>query len=142
VQNERLVRAVVLNNLAYVDAVLGDSNLSAEAQRYSEEAIATLGWHPSIKGTRGAVLLEAGKIDEAIPLLSKAMESHEDPRNKAQNACWLAIAQARKGDLTTSRKLLDAAIKLDSTCFLLDRARTACGECAETRLQEPGDTRN
>jgi tetratricopeptide (TPR) repeat protein len=110
VQNDRPVLATVLNNLAYADVALEDGELLEEADRYSKDAMSTLGWHPAINGTRGAVLLEMGRVDEALPLLRRAMRLHEDPVGKAQVACWLAIAQARKGDLATSGKFLEEAV--------------------------------
>ena len=124
VQAERSLRPIILNNIAYVNAVLATSELLVEADNYSEQAMKTLAWHPSIRGTRGAVLLELGKFEEAMPLLRQAMQEHETRNNKAQNACWLAIAEAKRGNLGAGKKLLDEARTLDSTCFLLDRAET------------------
>ena len=63
--------ALVKNNIAYIDALLGDTALLPEADTYSEQAMAVLSWLPAIKGTRGTVLLELKKIDEAIVLLTK-----------------------------------------------------------------------
>jgi len=136
-QNARLVLATVLNNLAYADVVLEDGDLLEEADRYSKDAMLTLGWHPAINGTRGAVLLEMGRVDEALPLLRMAMRVHEDPVGKAQVACWLAMAQARKGDLTASGKLLEEAAKLDPACFLLDRTRSVLRSYRGTTGAEP-----
>lgn len=123
-QGERLLRAVVLNDIAYADAVLGDSELLDEAERYSQQAMATLNWHPSIRGTRGTVLLVMGKPEESIQLLRGAMQNHEDPRNKAENACWLAMALEKTGDLKASSTFWAEARKLDPNCFLLERQPT------------------
>jgi tetratricopeptide (TPR) repeat protein len=121
---ERLFRALMLNNIAYTDALIGGPELLIEADRYSLEALAILSWHPAFKGTRGTVLLGLGKVDEAMPLLREAMQMHENPSNQAQNACWLAIAEARRGHPEAGRKYLAGARKLDPTCFLLEDAQT------------------
>lgn len=123
--NTPVVRGLFLNNIAYVDALLGDSNLLTEADDYSQKALAILGWHPSIRGTRGTVLLGLGNVEQAIPLLRGAMNEHDTASNKAQNACFISIAEAQRGNLTESKKYLDEAGRLMPTCFLLERTETA-----------------
>jgi tetratricopeptide (TPR) repeat protein len=120
---DRFLRSIILNNIAYTDAQLGGSELLTEADRYSAEAMTNLSWMPSIKGTRGTVLLELGRFDEAVPLLLETMQTHDNLINKAENACWLAIAETRRGNPNMGRKYLDEARKFDSTCLLLERAR-------------------
>jgi len=120
---DRSLRSLIMNNIAYTDALIGGPELLMEADHYSVEAMTNLSWMPSIKGTRGTVLLELGKIDEAVPLLRETMQTHDVPNNKAQNACWLAIAETRRGNLSAGRKYLDEARKFDSTCFLIERAQ-------------------
>jgi predicted negative regulator of RcsB-dependent stress response len=121
--NKRILRSLVLNDIAYTNALIGGSDLLMEADRYSMEALTSLSWMPSIKGTRGTVLVELGKLDEAMPLLREAMQTHDVPSNKAENACWLAIAETRLGNLNAGRKYLDEARKFDSACFLIERAQ-------------------
>lgn len=89
----------MLNNVAYTNVLIGGSELLAEADRFSVEAMTHLSWIPSIKGTRGVVLLELGQRDEAISLLRDAMQRQDVPNGKAQDACWLAIAETQVGNL-------------------------------------------
>jgi tetratricopeptide (TPR) repeat protein len=125
-------RALMLNNIAYVDALLGEANLLAEGDRYSQEALSALGWVPAVRGTRGTVLLELGRIDEALPLLRESMEQAENSSGKAQNACLISIGEARRGNLAESRKYLDEARKLVPDCFLGERAETALLNASQT----------
>jgi tetratricopeptide (TPR) repeat protein len=118
------MQALFQNNIAYLDALIGRADLLAEADDFSQKALAVLGWHPAIKGTRGTVLLELGDFDHAIPLLLAAMNEQDELTNKAQNACFVSIAEAKRGNLLDSRKYLDEAKKLMPTCFLLERAET------------------
>ncbi|HTQ49488.1 MAG TPA: site-2 protease family protein, partial [Candidatus Acidoferrales bacterium] len=120
---DRFLHSILLNNIAYADALIGGRELLAEADQYSNEAMKNLSWMPSIKGTRGTVLSELGRLDEAIPLLQEATLTHEVGHNRAQNACLLAIAEARRGDLSAAQRYLEEARRQDSTCFLLERAR-------------------
>jgi membrane-associated protease RseP (regulator of RpoE activity) len=121
--DEHFLRPLTLNNIAYTNALIGGGDLLKEADQYSLEALNKLSWIPSVKGTRGTVLLELGKIEEAIPLLSETMQKHDNFGNKAQNACWLAIAEIRRGDRIGGKKYLEEARKFDSTCFLINRAQ-------------------
>ena len=49
-------RNIILNNVAYADALIGDPALLPEADTYSKEAYGAAPWVPSIIGTRGTVL--------------------------------------------------------------------------------------
>jgi len=120
--NSPAVRALMLNNVAYVDALLGGVERLAEADRYSQEAMSLIGWMPAVKGTRGTALLESGKIEDALVLLHESMKHADNPSGKAQNACFISMAEARRGNLAESRKYLDEAKKLTPDCFLLERA--------------------
>ncbi len=116
-------RYVVLNNIAYADILFGDAALLNEANRYSQDAIANLPWQASIRGTRGSVLVELGRIDEGIQLLRDAMKNAETRQSKAQNSCWIAIAEAKRGNMAESKKYLETARRLDPHCSLMERLR-------------------
>jgi tetratricopeptide (TPR) repeat protein len=120
--NPPSVRALMLNNVAYADALLGGTERLAEADRYSQEAMSLIGWLPAVKGTRGTTLLETGKIEDALVLLRESMEHADSSSGKAQNACFISIGEARRGNLAQSRKYLEEAKKLMPNCFLLERA--------------------
>ncbi len=128
VENQPNVRSMVLNNLAYADALLGTADLLGEADRYSEEAMAVLSWVPAVKGTRGTVLAALGRMDEGIRLLRDSMQQADGSHGKAQNACWLAIAEAKRGNLAQAKQYLEEARKLDPKCSLLDRAQKVLGQ--------------
>jgi hypothetical protein len=115
-------RYVILNNIAYVDALIGDPELLPEADAYSKEATGTVPWVPHFTGTRGTVLVAMGQIEAGIKLLREAFEKVESPRSKAENACHLAIANARIGNRDQADKYLKLARQLDSQCRLIERA--------------------
>lgn len=120
-------RYVILNNIAYVDALIGDPELLSEADAYSKEAFSAAPWAASLIGTRGTVLVEMGQLQEGAKLLKEAFEKHHVIRNKALNACHLAIAYARMGDRDQAGKYLKLARELDSQCPLLGRAEVELG---------------
>jgi len=116
-------RYIILNNIAYADALIGDSGLLPEADTYSKEAYAAVPWIPSITGTRGTVLVAMGQIEAGIKLLKESFERAWSPRSKAENACHLAMAYARLGNRNQADNYLKLAGQLDSQCRLIERAR-------------------
>jgi len=114
-------RPLVLSNIAYTDALIGGELLD-EADRYSCEALASLGWMSAVRGTRGAVLVALGRLDEGIDLLRDSMREAERPGDKALDACFLAIGEARRGNRTAAESFLEEARRLDRSCPLLERA--------------------
>jgi hypothetical protein len=75
-----------------------------------------------VKGTRGTVLVALGRFDAGIELLLDSMSRADLANHKAQNACLLAEAEARRGNLETAWHYLGEARKLDPKCVLLKRA--------------------
>jgi tetratricopeptide (TPR) repeat protein len=116
-------RYIILNNLAYANALIGDPELLPEADTYSKEAYSAAPWIPSITGTRGTVLVAMGQIEVGIKLLKESYEKAWSPRSKAENACHLAIANARNGNRDQADKYLKLAQQLDSQCRLIERVQ-------------------
>jgi len=134
VENQAIARAILLNNIAFTNTLIGGTNLLEEADRFSNEAMTVLSWMPPVRGTRGTVLAVLGKTDDAVPLLSEAMQANETAHGKALNACMLAIVEARRGKLPASRTYLAEARKLDPNCFLLDRAEDSLARAERSVL--------
>jgi tetratricopeptide (TPR) repeat protein len=119
-----LTRYIILNNIAYVDALIGDPELLPEADAYSKEAYAAAGWVPAITGTRGNVLVAMGQVEDGIRLLKESFEKAASPHSKAENACHLAIANVRIGNQKRAEKFLKLARELNPHCRLIERAHT------------------
>ncbi len=107
---------LILNNIAYVDVLLEDPALLAEADDFSKQAYQIGPWEPSFIGTRGSVLVAMGKLEEGIKLLNEAFQAQSTAGNKAENACHLAVAHARMKNLRTAEDYLDLARQLDPDC--------------------------
>jgi tetratricopeptide (TPR) repeat protein len=115
-------RYLVLNNIAYADAIICDPALLPEADAYSKEAYNGAPWNPSIIGTRGTVLVAMAQYEDGIKLLAESIEKAHTPRSKSENACHLVIAHVRNGQLGTAAKYLKLAKQLDPRCPLIGRA--------------------
>jgi tetratricopeptide (TPR) repeat protein len=110
---------ILLNNVAYLDALLRDAALLPEADDYSSQALQHLPWIPSVIGTRGTVLVELGHFEAGIAMLKKSMSQNVDKQNKALNACHIAVGEFRRGNPGAARKFLATAKTLDPNCFLV-----------------------
>ena len=115
--------AIILNNIAYVDILIGKKELIKEADTASSRAFESCPWISAVKGTRGMVLVELGRFDEAIPPLEEALEGNEELQNKALNAAYLAVAEVRKGNGIRAQQYLEIAEQYHSDCPLLKRAQ-------------------
>lgn len=129
---DKLIHATLLNNLAYTDILCDRLAFLEEADNLSLQVYKDFPWVPSFKGTRGIVLVELSRMDEGITLLKQAVEENEEPRFKAIDAAYLAIAEARKGSLQRAKQYLAAATQFDPTCSLL---RLAQNEHSKTKEQ-------
>ena len=120
---EPLVRALVANNLAYVDVLLDRRDLLEEADTLSAQVFGDFPWFPIFRGTRGMVCVEMGRLEEGIALLKSALEASEDARSKAASTAYLAIAEYEDGNPERARQYLEAASRFDAAHPLIDRAQ-------------------
>jgi len=114
-------KMIILNNIAYTNILSGRADLAEEANRYSEEAYKNLPWVPAVKGTRGAVLVETGHVDEGLALLREAYEAYSEPEAKALNAAHIALGEKLRGNTEESMRYLRVVQTLDPQCQLLNR---------------------
>lgn len=120
---EPALHYILLNNVAYLNALMGDPALLPEADQYSAEALKHLPWVAPVIGTRGTVLVELGQIEEGVAMLKKSMSLHPDKQGKALNACHIALGDYRRGEAAEAHKYLVTAQTLDPGCMLLPRVK-------------------
>ena len=116
------LQAHLWNNVAWLDLMIAAPPLLEEADQFSRLAIEELPWVSCVKGTRGSVLIELGRIDEGMPLVQQALAENDRPSDKALNVCYLAIAMKRRGEISKAYEYIEQAKKLDVGCPLIERA--------------------
>jgi Tfp pilus assembly protein PilF len=121
------------NNLAWVDLILGDPALHEEADHFSAMAYAASPETASIRGTRGAVLIEMGRIAEGMSLVLSAHDEHSLPRHRAFNAAHLAIGASATGREGQAAAYLERARAYDPNCPMIGRAQAALSRALEAR---------
>jgi hypothetical protein len=114
-------RALLHNNTAWVDLMIGNPESLDEADRYSEIALKESPHTPHFKGTRGAVLIELGRVEDGIKLVQQALAFHTEAAARAGSYCWLAIATNRLGRIDDAKKHLETARQIDARCKLIPR---------------------
>ncbi len=121
-KSDKNQKAAYLINVAYSDILMGRHDLLEEANNFSTQAYQSCPWIPAMKGTRGMVLIELGKLDEGILLLKQALEANEEPSDKAINASYIAIGEMRRGNKQSAQQFFDMAVSLNPDCPFLQRA--------------------
>lgn len=123
-------RPLLLNNIAWTNVVLGKDELLQEADDYSEEALRFAPKLTCFIGTRGAVLVMTGRIQEGLGLLKTAFRHHSERSSRSSTAVWIAIGSAQMGDLSEATKWLQRAREESPGHYLLDmaeqRVKAAC----------------
>ncbi len=116
------------NNLAWSIAARGLREALGEADELSRQAYERLGWQAAIAGTRGAVLVEQGRLEEGLELLERALARPEElvPMARASYLCSRAMALAALGRASEGAALMAEAEGLEPRCPFLPRARAAC----------------
>lgn len=115
------------NNLAWVDAMLGDPRWIGEADELSLSVIRQMPRASWANGTRGAVLVRLGKFRSATETLTRAWATNQSARARAHNAAWLAAAQARLGNDRAAREWWETARSLDPDCYSIAIVRGLVG---------------
>jgi tetratricopeptide (TPR) repeat protein len=113
---------LIYNNIAWGNIIFDDKNLLNEADEYSKRAFDYFPDYPYYLGTRGAVLIRLGEIDEGISLLEKALELHSGDLEKSADSLFIAIGEAKKGNKEKSLEWLETARKIHSTHYFFDIA--------------------
>ncbi len=115
------LKYIAMNNVAYANLMLEDSSLLGEADEYSAQAVKNVPWHPALIGTRGSVLVELGQVEAGLELLKTALKKSPHKRNKAENACGIALGELKRGRPIQAERYLEAARRFDPHCVLLER---------------------
>ena len=115
----------MLNNIAWVDLLLGGEALLEEANRFTQqttqETPVDSPYRPIYLGTRGCYLIECGLADDGLTFVRQAFAANLDPRFKALNACYIALGEIQLGNWQEAQQARDTAQELDPGCFLFEK---------------------
>jgi tetratricopeptide (TPR) repeat protein len=106
--------AELLDSLCCLPLYHGRMDLLREADAWSNEALRYVPEAITLKGTRGGVLVELGRIDEGLVFLTDVMKKSECRIDHAITAAYLAKAFAVKGNRQESQRWLEKARAVDA----------------------------
>ena len=106
--HEAAARVFLLDQLASMPLLAAHGEFLEQADGWSAEALA-LDPSPTIRATRGGVLYELGRIEEAEPLLRGVVEESEAPLDLGLSQMYLALLENRRGNKKAARRLAWAA---------------------------------
>jgi len=112
-------RDVFRSNLAWSALRLERQEILLEALHHSEQVFRRQTGATWARTTHGAVLVQLGRYGEGIELLQIGLSSEGDRNAQAHDACWLAVAQARLGNVREAERYLGQARELDPDCYSL-----------------------
>jgi tetratricopeptide (TPR) repeat protein len=104
-----LQKAGLLDSLCCLPLFHGRKDLLAEADAWSNEALSYSPKAITLKGTRGSILIELGRIDEGIAMLTEVFKRSECPIDHTISAAYLAKAYSAKGLTNESNQWLEKA---------------------------------
>ena len=126
-----LYHAHALNAAAWSDLSLGPEHLE-EALDFSRRALEAEPDSPHHLGTRGTVLLRAGRCEEARDYLARSIREHRTASSVAINYSHLVLAELGCGRVSEARQALVAARHFDSRCKELKEAEAAVQQVADS----------
>jgi tetratricopeptide (TPR) repeat protein len=137
VMKDNVMRVWANNDVAYALAILNRPEFFAEADECSQAALKDPFDRGPIIGTRGAVLLRLGKIEEGIELLKESLAEETSPRDRAENTCWLAIAYALQNDFTHAHQSLAEARRSKVIPYFYQQAEAEVAALYEATRPKP-----
>jgi tetratricopeptide (TPR) repeat protein len=102
----------LLDSLSCLPLYHGRIDLLVRADAWSNEALRHAPLAITLKGTRGSVLIELGRLDEGINLLREVLKVSEDSIDQCISHAYLAKAAACKANFTEARTLLAKAVAI------------------------------
>ncbi len=81
-------------------------------------------WIASFRGTLGASLVLAGRLDEALPYLTRALKDHERPDSRSAVAYYIGVAHERRGRRDEARANFERSAREALESLFGNRARS------------------
>jgi tetratricopeptide (TPR) repeat protein len=110
--------AEVLDSLACLPLFYGHDDLVEEGLRHIDAAIALEPESITLKGTKGALLVENGQVSEALELIEEVAHRSQSENDHAISSYYRALAYFKMDQRTEARHLLREAIEKYPQCVV------------------------
>jgi tetratricopeptide (TPR) repeat protein len=111
-------RVDILDGIACISIYYGHMEMLEDSLRYIEEAIIAEPDAITLKGTKGSILVESGRIDDGIAMLEEVRNTSISPIDHAISEYYLALGHYRMGRHQDATKHLDAGISIAPQCIV------------------------
>jgi predicted Zn-dependent protease len=115
------MRTRILDSLACIPLFSGKDEFLRQADDWSLHALEIEPSSLTLKGTRGGVLVELGRIEEGKQLLEDCFKNSASVNDKSISACYLALAASKQGDTQRALDMLELARNVNPQCVVLLR---------------------
>jgi tetratricopeptide (TPR) repeat protein len=105
---------ILYNNIAWTNVVYSREELLAQADDYSEKALNSSPKFAVFLGTRGAVLVRKGEIQQGIELLKRAFKYQSENAARSAEALFIGIGEAKLDNRKEALSRLEQARNLHS----------------------------
>ena len=127
-QPSLLEKLYLLDQLSCVPFMDGLRGCLPDAETWSEQALRLQPESLTLKGTRGAILVEQGKNSEGEVLLKEVYDKSEADVDKGVASLFLALCAKRRGDLECANRLAKRARLIHLVPWLLKRLESEFGK--------------
>ncbi|PTY00573.1 hypothetical protein DB345_00270 [Spartobacteria bacterium LR76] len=116
-------KIVVLENISQLVIEGRRIDLLPEADHYSQMALEMKPAEITLKGTRGSILIEQGKLTEGVTMLQEVLETTQSENDRA--ICWfyMALTSFKKGETEAVKTMLETMNQHAPPAWLKKRAR-------------------
>lgn len=114
-------RAEVLDGWCCIPLYWDCPDYLPEADAWSKEALELRPREFTLKGTRGAVLIELGRIEEGKALLREVLEKSSDANDRSISLAYLELAASKQDDQKAAEEMLARAKKESPHCPVLEK---------------------
>lgn len=114
-------RPQLLDTFATCVLMYGAKDFLPEADRYSEELYAAKPNEWTVKGTRGSVLIELGRLEEGTTMLKEVMDNDPSSFDRAIAASFLGLAELKRNNSAAAKEWLKKSQEIDPHCASLER---------------------
>ena len=118
----------LLDRLSCLPSMSGLQRILPDADKWSELALQLQPENLSLKGTRGAILIEQGNYNEGEVLLKEVLEKSESDIDKGVASLFLALCEKHRNDVKAAIRLARRAKRIYPVPWLLRRIDSEFGK--------------
>jgi len=128
----------VLSLLAYAATMDEVAQLRPDLQNWTGQLFSVCAGDPWVRALRGRAVFASGRTATGLAMMRVSLRTRWlAPDERADIACWLAVAEAESGRLDEAERLHELARREDPECVLLPTVETAIAKTRDRGASGP-----